>query len=97
MSSWAIQANGTAVDGTEIVINGCTFNNCTGGIMKYLTSNKVDTFVFTNNTLTGCVGHDNSDAKWFEVNDVTIPNLTVSGNTLDGADWTPGVANGLSK
>ena len=96
-TSWAIQANGTAVEKTKVVINGCTFTNCTGGIFKYLDSTNVDTFTFTNNILTGCAGHDASDAKWFEVNDAAITNLTVSGNTLDGADWVPGVANGLSK
>ena len=95
ISSWAIMMNGSDGVGAELTITGNTFDNCTGGIAKYLGSSVVDgSFTtFANNDLTGSTGHDGADAKWF-----TIPAggvVTVSGNTLDGSAWTPGVAQGL--
>ena len=82
----------------KLTINGNTFDNCTGGIAKYLGSTQPAgaTTVFTNNTLTNCTGHDGNDAKWF-----TIPadaaTILVDNNTLDGAAFVPGVAQGLGK
>lgn len=98
VTSWAVLLNGGDSVGAELTISGCTFENCTGGIAKYLGGTQPEgaSTVFTNNTLTNCKGHDGSDAKWF-----TIPGaaqtVTVSGNTLDGAEWVPGAAQGLGK
>ena len=99
VNSWLVMLNAGDAVGANLTIDGCTFNNCTGGIAKYLGSSQPDgaTTVFTNNTLdANCKGHDGNDAKWF-----TIPaeasTVTVSGNTLDGNAWNPGVAQGLGK
>jgi len=98
ISSWAVLLNGGDQVTANLTIDGCTFTNCPDGIAKYLGGSQPEgaTTVFTNNTLTNCKGHDGSDAKWF-----TIPGaadtITVSGNTLDGAAFTPGTANGLGK
>ena len=99
LSSWAILGNAADGIGANLTINDCDFINCTDGIAKYLGSAQPEgsTTVFTNNTLDAdCKGHDGSDAKWF-----TIPGaadtITVSGNTLDGSEWIPGVAQGLGK
>ena len=98
VSSWAVLLNGGDQVGANLSITDCTFDNCVGGIAKYLGSSQPvgASTVFSGNTLTNCAGHDGSDAKWF-----TIPGaaetVTVSNNTLDGADWVPGVTQGLGK
>jgi len=98
IGSWAILMNAGDAVGANLTINNNTFDTCPDGIAKYLGSSQPAgaTTVFTNNTLIDCKGHDGSDAKWF-----TIPadasTITVSGNTLNGAAWTPGAAQGLGK
>lgn len=98
VSSWAVLLNGSDTTGAQLTIDGCTFNNCNGGVAKYLGSTQPEGAftVFTGNTLTNCTGHDGHDTLWF-----TIPGaadtITVSGNTLDGAQWIPGTAQGLGK
>ena len=98
ISSWAVLANAGDAVGAQLTISGNTFDNCTGGIAKFLgsaltTGAKV---TVTNNILTNCEGHDGSDAKWFAIPG-TAEEITVSGNTLDGATWTPGASEGLGK
>ncbi len=99
MGSWAILINGTQYG--DFVIDNCTFNGCTDGIVKSGiggagASGLVEgNFVFTNNTIVQSAGHDNSDAKWFGVS--YNGTATVSGNTLDGAAWEPGEAQGIVK
>ena len=93
ISSWAFMFNAGDAVGMNLTINGCSFENCTDGIAKKLSAQHADaTTVFTNNTLTGSAGHDGKDSAWFALN--TAAN-TVSGNTLDGAEWIPGAAQGL--
>ena len=98
ISSWLIMENAGDAVGAKLTIDGNTFVNCDGGIAKYLGSTQPEgaATVFTNNTLTNCAGHDGSDAKWFTIPGATST-ITVSGNTLDGADWVPGIAQGLGK
>lgn len=97
LTSWVIMMNGSDTVGAQFNIVDNVFTNCNDGIAKALGS-YVDgqTVSFTGNTLTGCAGHDGKDTAWF-----TLPTLsayvTVSGNTLDGADFVPGVAQGLGK
>lgn len=93
-SSWAVQQNATAAAGTILTITNCTFDNCKDGIAKYGYSGSPDaTFAFTNNTLTDCAGHDGKDSEWFWMKGTA----TASGNTLDGAAWTPTAAQGFGK
>lgn len=98
VSSWLVMMNAGDSVGAKLTITGNTFDNCNGGIAKYLGSSQPDGAftVFTDNTLTSCVGHDGSDAKWFTIPGATAT-ITVSGNTLDGADFVPGTAQGLGK
>ena len=77
----------------DLEITGCTFANTNGGLVKTGAFN--GTFTFTNNTITNSVGHDGKDSKWFEVN-ASAATKVVSGNTKDGAAWTPGAENGLN-
>lgn len=98
VGSWTVLLNGGAAVPAELTITGNTFTNCTGGIAKYLGDSVPEGgfMVFTDNVLTSCKGHDGSDAKWFTL-PYAVADITVSGNTLDGADWTPGTAQGLGK
>lgn len=89
--SWAILPQ-YGYDG-DLTITDCTFKNSNGGLLKTGAFNG-NTFTFTNNTITNCTGHDGADSKWFEVNASTATKV-ISGNTKDGADWTPDAANGL--
>ena len=75
----------------DLTINNCTFNSVSDGLVK--TGALSGLFTFTNNTITNSAGHDGKDSKWFEV---TAATKVVSGNTKDGADWTPGVDQGLN-
>ena len=77
----------------DLTITGCTFNNTVGGLVKTGAFNG-STFTFTNNTITNSTGHDGKDSKWFEVNASTATKV-ISGNTLNGTDWTPAAAQGL--
>ncbi len=74
----------------DLTVNNCTFNSVSDGLVK--TGTLSGLFTFTNNTITNSAGHDGKDSKWFEV---TAANKVVSGNTKDGADWTPEAAQGL--
>ena len=77
----------------DLTINGCTFNNTTGGLLK--TGNFTgSTLTFTNNTITNSVGHDGKDSEWFSV-DASAATKVISGNTKDGAEWIPSAAEGL--
>lgn len=98
ISSWLVMENAGDSVGAKLTITGNTFDACTGGMAKYLGSSQPDgaATVFTNNTLTNCKGHDGSDAKWFTIPGATST-ITVSGNTLDGAAFEPGTAQGLGK
>ncbi len=98
ISSWVAMLNAGDSVGAKLTISDCDFDKCTGGIAKYLGDSIEEGgyVIFTNNTLTGCKGHDGSDAKWFTL-PASAAQITASGNTLDGADWTPGTAQGLGK
>ena len=50
------------------------------------------TFTFTNNEVNGCTIA--GDHNWFQFN-ASAGTVVMSGNTKDGAAWTPGVAEGL--
>ena len=76
----------------DLTINNCAFTNTNGGLVK--TGAFDGTFTFTNNEIVKSVGHDGKDSKWFEVN-ASAATKGVSGNTKDGAEWTPGEAQGL--
>ena len=77
----------------DLTITGCNFKNSNGGLLKTGAFNG-NTFTFTNNTITNCTGHDGADSKWFDVN-ASAATKVISGNTKDGAAWTPGAAEGL--
>lgn len=99
IASWVVQMNGADTVGTQVTITGNTFTNCNGGMAKWLGGGAVldgGHVTFTNNTLKSCTGHDGKDTKWFEIKP-TASQLTVSGNTLDGAAWIPGTAQGLGQ
>ncbi|MBE6574763.1 MAG: hypothetical protein E7654_00645 [Ruminococcaceae bacterium] len=95
-TSWVVQQNNSTAPAYTLIMTGNTFTDCTGGFVKYLSSTAGE-FVFTNNTIVDCAGHDGSDAKWFDVKYAAGATVDVSGNTLDGAAWNPGVAEGLGK
>ena len=77
----------------DLTITGCTFDECEDGISKNGSFAADKTFTFTNNTLDSeCRGHDGKEAKWFEIK---TANSVVEGNTLAGAEWIPGAAQGL--
>ena len=77
----------------DLTITGCNFKNSNGGLLKTGAFNG-NTFTFTNNIITNCTGHDGADSKWFDVN-ASAATKVISGNTKDGATWTPGAAEGL--
>ena len=77
----------------NLTINGCTFNNTTGGLLKTGTFSG-STLTFTNNTITNSVGHDGKESEWFSV-DASAATKVISGNTKDGAEWIPSAAEGL--
>lgn len=91
--SWSILANGTVTG--NIVVDGCTFEGCTG-ILKAGVSGGQDwqTGTTGNVTFTNNVLNDNNlkDGKFFSVN--AVGTVTVSGNTGNTtaiADWTNGL------
>ena len=92
ISSWAIMPQYGSYAG-DLTINGCTFNNTTGGLIKSGSFSN-STLTFTNNTITNSVGHDGKDSKWFEV-DASAATKVISGNTKDGVEWIPSAAEGL--
>ena len=90
--SWAIMPQYGSYAG-DLTINGCTFNNTTGGLIKSGSFSN-STLTFTNNTITNSVGHDGKDSEWFSV-DASAATKVISGNTKDGAEWIPSAAEGL--
>ena len=93
MVSWVIMPQYGSYAG-DLTITGCTFDNTKGGLIKSGALTADHTFTFTNNVITNSTGHDGSDSKWFTF-DTSAGNAVISGNTKDGADWTPGAAEGL--
>ena len=91
--SWTIMMNGTVTG--NIVVDGCTFEGCTG-ILKAGVSGSQDwqngttgNVTFTNNVLNN---NNLKDGKFFATNSVGA--VTVSGNlgnTTDIAGWTNGL------
>lgn len=79
--SWAIMIQ-HAVD--TVVIDGCTFDGCTDGILK-MTGGCTTSFTFTNNTMTNCDEHD--PYGLFQLSFGGDCSKTISGNTLDGSDF----------
>lgn len=91
IQSWAIMPQ-SGFDG-DLTVTGCTFQNCLGGgLIKAGTLTAGHTFTFTNNTVTGC--SIAGDHNWFQFN-VSAGDTVISGNTKDGAEWIPGVVDGL--
>lgn len=89
LGSWAIQVNG--VENGGVLIDGCTFNTA-DGVVKILSGVNGD-FTFTNNTMIGVKGHDGKPEQIMVSTSKNTPvsctgTKTVTGNTLDGADWT---------
>ena len=94
MISWVIMPQYGSYAG-DLTITGCTFDNTKGGLIKSGALTADHTFTFTNNVITNSTGHDGKDSKWFEFN-TSAGTAAVSGNTKDGAAWTPGTAEGLN-
>ena len=91
--SWAIQVNGAATG--SVIIDGCTFETGDGVFKSLANGGKgVDgDFTFTNNVMIGVMGHDGNADKILVTGSGSDPvyctgTKTVTGNTLDGADWT---------
>lgn len=91
IKSWAIMPQ-SGFDG-DLTVTGNTFKNCLGGgLVKAGTLTAGHTFTFTDNVITNCTIA--GDHNWFQFN-TSAGTAVVSGNTKDGAAWTPGVADGL--
>ena len=91
IKSWAVMPQYNDYLG-DLTVTGCTFENCTGGLVKAGKFTTGHTFTFTNNTITNSAEHPSKN--WFTI-DTTSAAKVVSGNTKDGAEWTPGEAEGL--
>jgi hypothetical protein len=91
IKSWAVMPQYNDYLG-DLTVTGCTFENCTGGLVKAGKFTTGHTFTFTNNTVTNSAEHPAKN--WFTI-DTTAAAKVVSGNTKDGAEWTPGEAQGL--
>ena len=91
IKSWAIMPQYNDYLG-DLTVNGCTFTNCTGGLVKAGKFTAGHTFTFTNNTVNNSSEHPSKN--WFTT-DTSAATAVVSGNTKDGAAWTPGAAEGL--
>ena len=91
IKSWAVMPNYNDYLG-DLTITGCTFENCTGGLVKSGAFTTGHTFTFTNNIITNSAEHPSQN--WFTINTASATKV-VSGNTKDGAEWTPGEAEGL--
>lgn len=88
--SWAIMPQ-SGFNG-DLVVTGCHFKNCAGGLVKAGTLTAGHTFTFTNNTVTNSTEHPNRN--WFEFT-VSNGKTVINNNTMDGQPWTPSVAEGL--
>lgn len=87
--SWAILVNST-LNG-NVVINKCVFNT-PDGVFKTLAGGVTGDFTFTDNVMIGVKGHDANPDKILVSGSKSDPvkaggTKTVTGNTLDGADW----------
>ena len=92
IKSWAVMPQ-SGFDG-DLTVSGCNFVDCLGGgLVKAGTLTAGHTFTFTNNTITGCTIA--GDHNWFQFN-ASAGTSVISGNTKDGAAWTPGAADGLT-
>ena len=91
IKSWAIMPQYNDYLG-DLTVTGCTFENCTGGLVKAGSFTAGHTFTFTNNTITNSTEHPAKD--WFSIN-TTNATKVVSNNVKDGAAWTPGATEGL--
>ena len=91
IKSWAIMPQYNDYLG-DLTVTGCTFTNCTGGLVKAGAFTAGHTFTFTNNTVNNSSEH--SAKNWFTINTAAASKV-VEGNTKDGAAWTPGDAEGL--
>ena len=91
IKSWAVMPQYNDYLG-DLTVTGCTFENCTGGLVKAGKFTAGHTFTFTNNTVTNSAEHPSKN--WFTI-DTTAATKVVSGNTKDGAEWTPGKVEGL--
>ena len=91
IKSWAIMPQYNDYLG-DLTVTGCTFKNCTGGLVKAGAFTAGHTFTFTNNVITNSSEHSAKD--WFTINTAAASKV-VEGNTKDGAAWTPGDAEGL--
>ena len=88
--SWSIMPQ-SGFNG-DMTVNNCKFVDCKGGLIKAGTLTAGHTFTFTNNVVTNSTEHPNRN--WFEFN-VSAGTVVMSGNTMDGAAWTPGATEGL--
>ena len=91
IKSWAVMAQYGEYLG-DLTVSDCNFENCTGGLVKTGAFTANHTFTFTNNTIVNSTEHPAKD--WFSVN-TSAATKVVSGNTKDGAEWTPADAEGL--
>ncbi|MBE6632959.1 MAG: hypothetical protein E7620_01300 [Ruminococcaceae bacterium] len=95
ISSWIAQTHG-GTEPTVLSVVNCTFTNCMGGLFKCGSAYAAgSSFTFTGNTLINTVGHDGKESKFFELNLTNAAKL-VENNTLNGAAWAPGAAQGLA-
>ena len=91
IKSWTVMAQYGEYLG-DLTVSDCNFENCTGGLVKTGAFTANHTFTFTNNTIVNSTEHPAKD--WFSVN-TSAATKVVSGNTKDGAEWTPADAEGL--
>ena len=91
IKSWAIMPQYNDYLG-DLTVTGCTFENCTAGLVKAGKFTAGHTFTFTNNTITNSAEHPAKN--WFTI-DTTNATAVVSDNVKDGEAWTPGAAEGL--
>ena len=91
IKSWTVMAQYGEYLG-DLTVSDCSFENCTGGLVKTGAFTANHTFTFTNNTIVNSTEHPAKD--WFSVN-TSAATKVVSGNTKDGAEWTPADAEGL--
>ena len=88
--SWAICVNG-AVNGSVVIDNNTI--DTPDGVFKTLGGGISGDFTFTNNTMLNCKGHDGKPDQLVVSGSGNGPVIyggtkTVSGNTLDGVEWT---------
>lgn len=87
--SWCILPQGAIAD---VSITNNIFTDCGEGIFK--TGTVISgSFVFEDNILTNCAGHDGLDTKFFEITLAAAATSSFTGNTRDGAEWTPDFAD----